>query len=320
MKKNNANTGVRKKMTALLTSVLMVAAAVIYIGFGDSIASFLEGYGIDFNRLAQVFSQGVTDGELEVHIIDVGQGDSILIRSGGGVILIDAGPNDAEDDLRAHLNACGIKKIDYFICTHPHEDHIGGADMVLNEYTVGTLIMNETDVSTATVKRLLDSIEKSGVPIDIPETGEVFTLGDIGFTVLAPDSSITADGNNDGGNDSSIVIRLVYGETSFIFTGDAETGSESKILATFSSEQLKSDFLKIGHHGSNTSTSAKFLEAVSPSSVAISCGKGNSYGHPHREILNRLTKYGINEGNIYRTDTSGTVVVVSDGYSLRLAS
>jgi competence protein ComEC len=313
--KNNKKGSSTINIKALLTSVIVVLATVIYIGFGDNIASFLEKYGIDYNRLAEVFSRGITDGELEVHIIDIGQGDSILIRSDEGVILIDAGPNDAEDKLRAHLNSCGIKKIDYFICTHPHEDHIGGADMVLNEYTVDTLIMNETDVSTATVKRLLDAIEKNDISIDIPEVGQVYTLGDINFTVLAPDSSLS-----NGGNNSSIVIRLVYGSTSFLFTGDAEVESENKIIAAFSDQQLKSDFLKVGHHGSSTSTSAQFFEAVSPDYVAISCAKGNSYGHPHRETLKLFERYGIDENNILRTDNQGTIIVISDGENLRLAS
>ncbi|MCI8387627.1 MAG: MBL fold metallo-hydrolase [Clostridiales bacterium] len=304
-----------KKFAAFLTSLLTVAAAIIYILFGDKIALFLKDYGFDYNQLYKIFASEVADGELEVHIIDVGQGDSILVRTNAGVILIDAGTNSAENDLRAHLNACGIKNIDYFICTHPHEDHIGGADMVVNEYNIGTLLMPETDVSTVTMTKLLDAIESRDVNVEIPEVNDVYTLGDIKFTVLAPDPSVS-----DNANDSSIVIRLLYGGTAFMFTGDAEVPSEKKILETFSTFDLKCDFLKLGHHGSSTSTSQEFLDAVSPTYVAFSCKTGNSYGHPHREILERLKNFGIDDDHIFRTDTMGTVVIISDGKDLRLAS
>lgn len=304
-----------KKITAFLSSALIVAAALIYMVFGDQIAGLLEEYGLDYSKLSSLLTNDVADGELEVHIIDVGQGDSILVRSKDGVILIDSGPNSAEEDLRTHLNACGIKAIDYFICTHPHEDHIGGADMILNTYEVGTLIMPETDVSTVTVDKLLDALEAHEVGYESPVVGAVYTLGDISFTILAPDESL-----NDGGNNSSIVLRLKYGSTYFMFTGDAEAITEQMILDRFPAYQLRCDFLKVGHHGSYTSTTEEFLTAVSPEYAAISCEKGNSYGHPHRETLNLLSKYGITGDKLLRTDTMGTIIVISDGSELRVES
>ena len=151
-----------KKLSALITSIVCVAAALFYIVTGGNIGDFLEKNGIDINDLWKNTAT-VTDGELEVHVIDIGQGDSILVRWNGGNMLIDAGPNSDEDALRAHLDACGVKKLDYLVCTHPHEDHIGGADMVVKNYEIGKILMPVTSVSTATVNRLLDAIEEKDV-------------------------------------------------------------------------------------------------------------------------------------------------------------
>lgn len=304
----------RKKISALIISVLFVAAALIYIVGGGDIQRFLDerfGLGDIFGTVGDT-----AEGELQVHIIDVGQGDSSLIISDDGVILIDAGPNSAEDALRAHLDACGVKTIDYFICTHPHEDHIGGADMVINEYTVKTVLMPETDVSTATVNRLFDALEASDdTVLEAPEVGDEYSLGKISFKILAPDPSVADDANN-----SSIVLRLRFGDTYFMFTGDAEKASEEKILETFTASELKCDFLKIGHHGSSTSTSEEFLDAVSPVCVSISCEKGNSYGHPHSETLKKLEERGLTGERLLRTDELGTIVVFSDGKKLSVGS
>ena len=286
----------RKK--SLVLSLLCVAAALVYLAFGDKLAGLL---GKDTGYIPDT---PAPNGVLEVHIIDVGQGDSILVRSDEGVLLIDAGTNSSEDDLRAYLDSCGIDKIDCFVCTHPHEDHIGGADMVINEYDVKQLIMPETSSSTVTVTKLLDAIEAKGTPYYEPVVGDVYTIGDFSFMILAPDASVADDSNN-----SSVVLRVDYGETSFLFTGDAEVESEECMLATFVSGELDCDFLKVGHHGSTTSTSEAFLAAVSPEYAAISCGEGNSYGHPHRETLDLLEKYGISGEKLLRTDQSGTCII-----------
>ncbi|MBQ8510359.1 MAG: MBL fold metallo-hydrolase [Clostridia bacterium] len=300
-----------KKFTALLTSVLIVGAAVIWLGWGGQITDWLNTLGFDFSKLAEIIEQTPVEGEIQVHVIDVGQGDSILIRSADGTILIDAGTNAAEDDLRAYLDACGVQTIDYFVCTHPHEDHIGGADMVINRYDVDTVLMMPTESSTATVTRLLDAIEEQDVTLVTPELSESFRVGQMAFTVLAPEAEMA-----DSGNNASIVVKLMWGATSFLFTGDAEAEAERAILDRYPSWELKCDFLKLGHHGSYTSTCEEFLTAVSPTMVAISCGYDNDYGHPHREVLNRLADHGITEENILRTDKSGTVVVASDGYTV----
>ena len=224
------------------------------------------------------------------------------------MLLIDAGTNSSEDELRAYLDACGVDDIDCFVCTHPHEDHIGGADMILGEYNVERLIMPETESSTVTVTKLLDALEASDAVYTEPVVGDVYTSGGFAFTILAPDESVADDSNN-----SSIVLRLDYGSTSFMFTGDAEAESEACILAEFSPSELDCDFLKLGHHGSTTSTTEEFLDAVSPEYAAISCGEGNSYGHPHREILELLESRGITGDKLLRTDLDGTCVIYSDG-------
>ena len=289
------------KGTSLLLSLVTVAVALLYILFGDRLAGLL---GRDTGNRPST----APDGILEVHIIDVGQGDSILVRTDDGVLLIDAGTNSSEDELRAYLDACGVDDIDCFVCTHPHEDHIGGADMILGEYNVERLIMPETESTTVTFTKLLDALEASDAFYTEPVVGDVYTIGGFAFTILAPDESVADDSNN-----SSIVLRLDYGSTSFMFTGDAEAESEACILAEFSPSELDCDFLKLGHHGSTTSTTEEFLDAVSPEYAAISCGEGNSYGHPHRETLDKLASRGITGDKLLRTDLDGTCVVYSNG-------
>ena len=289
------------KGTSLLLSLVTVAVALLYILFGDRLAGLL---GRDTGNRPST----APDGILEVHIIDVGQGDSILVRTDDRVLLIDAGTNSSEDELRAYLDACGIEDIDCFVCTHPHEDHIGGADMILGEYNVERLIMPESESTTVTFTKLLDALEESDAVYTEPVVGDVYTIGGFAFTILAPDESVADDSNN-----SSVVLRLDYGSTSFMFTGDAEAESEACILAEFSPSELDCDFLKLGHHGSTTSTSEAFLDAVSPEYAAISCGEGNSYGHPHRETLDKLASRGITGDKLLRTDLDGTCVIYSDG-------
>ena len=289
------------KGTSLLLSLVTVAVALLYILFGDRLAGLL---GRDTGNRPST----APDGILEVHIIDVGQGDSILVRTDDRVLLIDAGTNSSEDELRAYLDACWIEDIDCFVCTHPHEDHIGGADMILGEYNVERLIMPESESTTVTFTKLLDALEESDAVYTEPVVGDVYTIGGFAFTILAPDESVADDSNN-----SSMVLRLDYGSTSFMFTGDAEAESEACILAEFSPSELDCDFLKLGHHGSTTSTSEAFLDAVSPEYAAISCGEGNSYGHPHRETLDKLASRGITGDKLLRTDLDGTCVIYSDG-------
>lgn len=297
-------TRIAKKLAAVLFLIVILV-------IGKILFQILLDSGFNPGNSPEIFGQPA-GGELWVQVIDIGQGDSILIRSVDKTILIDAGPGSSEQDLKAFLDSCGVKTIDCFICSHHHEDHIGGADMVMTEYNVKQVLMPMTDSSTYAVTSFLDSIYASNAVVDVPAPGDDYTFGDISFTVLAPENKFK-DGNN-----SSIVILLTYGDTRFMFTGDAETESEKEILKRFDGTDLECDFLKVGHHGSTTSTGSKFLSTVSPSVAAISCGRDNDYGHPHSKIIKRLINFGISEDNILRTDIDGTLTIISDGSSLSI--
>lgn len=304
----------KHSLPALIIATLSVLAAVCYIFYADKIAGFFHSHigTPDYSGVAEVCGSPLDGGIIQVHVIDVGQGDSTLIRSSNGTVLIDAGTGASEAALKAHLDACGVRKIDYLICTHPHDDHIGGADMVLNEFSVGTVIMTELEATTYAFESLLDAIEEREVNAEIPALGEEYTLGDMHFRILGP-VSYTDDANN-----MSLIVRLTYGETVFMFTGDAESPSEKELVETYTAADLDCDFYNVGHHGANTSSSAEFLELLTPEIAAVSCGKDNEYGHPRGETLKRLEDAGVEK--ILRTDEMGTVVVISDGKVLTVAA
>jgi competence protein ComEC len=245
-------------------------------------------------------------GQLRIHYIDVGQGDSILIQQGNKNMLIDTGTNASQNALMAYLKKQNISKIDYLILTHPHEDHIGGAAAVINALDIGTLYMPKITTTTKTFKNLIAAMQRKQLKATIPVTGNTFNLGVATCTILGP-----LDAQNNNLNTYSIVIKLVYGKTKFLFTGDAQASNEKAMIDK--GYDLSADVLKIGHHGSRTSTSVAFLNAVNPKYAVISVGKGNDYGHPHQQTLARLKAKGI---KIYRTDESGTILCTSDGTNI----
>ncbi|MFY9472184.1 MAG: ComEC/Rec2 family competence protein [Tepidanaerobacteraceae bacterium] len=242
---------------------------------------------------------------LKVHFLDVGQADCILIQAPTGEnMLIDAGNNDDADTIISYLNAQGVRRIDVLVGTHPHEDHIGSLDTVIDTYDIGKVYMPRVTHTTKTFEDVLIAIKNKGLKIAAAKAGEIIDFSpNTRVEILAPNSPEYDDLNN-----YSAVIKLTYGNTSFLFTGDAEDISENEMLA--SGYDLKADVLKLGHHGSSTSSTEAFLAAVKPSYGVISVGKGNDYGHPHEEVLTRLEQAGI---EIYRTDESGTVLFATDG-------
>ncbi|MGN9163844.1 ComEC/Rec2 family competence protein [Tissierellaceae bacterium HCP3S3_D8] len=257
-------------------------------------------------------SQGISEdrdynSSLEVHFIDVGQGDSILVKSGEEFMLIDGGKNSAADTVVEYLKSQNVNKIKYVIGTHPHEDHIGGLDDVIDTFDIEKVIMPNITHNTKTFEDVLDSIMNKGLGITQAKSGDRYDLGDAEMTILAPNKEKYKDLN-----DYSVVVRLKYGNTSFMFTGDAEKISEDEMIEVYGSS-LKSDVLKLGHHGSTTSTTKRFLELVDPRVAVITVGKDNTYGHPHREVLERVENAEI---KIYRTDLDGTIVASSDGNTI----
>ncbi len=246
--------------------------------------------------------QPTTPGSFEVYFIDVGQADAALVICDGKTMLIDGGNSDDSNLIYSFLHKKGIKYLDYIIATHAHEDHVGGLSGALNYAKVGTVYCPVTSYNSQAFRNFASNVQKQGKSITVPSVGTEFTLGSATCTIYAV-NTVKSDANN-----TSIVMRIVYGNTSFLFTGDAEKEVEDVLVK--SGFNLKSDVLKVGHHGSYTSTSYQFLRSVMPEYAVISCGKGNSYGHPHADPLSRLRDA---DATIFRTDLQGDIYCTSDG-------
>ncbi|MBP3284198.1 MAG: MBL fold metallo-hydrolase [Clostridia bacterium] len=240
---------------------------------------------------------------LKIHYIDVGQADCILITLNDQTMLIDAGDEAHDDDVVNYLKAQNITEFDYVIGTHPHADHIGGLDSVINEFAIDTLLMPKAVNTSPSFESVLDAMEHKNLSATSPKIGDTYSFNAAEFTILN-----SVDSTPENLNNASIVIRLVYGEQSYLFTGDAEKAIEYQMMD--SGLTLKSNVLKVAHHGSNTSSLEKFILAVDPDIAVISVGKDNSYGHPHEKIVNRLNRLNI---KTYRTDENGTIIISSDG-------
>lgn len=249
-----------------------------------------------------------TTGRLAVHFIDVGQGDSILLQlPDRQTMLVDAGPNEAGSAVVSYLQEQGVEKIDYLVATHPHADHIGGMDNVIQAFEIVKVYMPRVTTTTESFESVLRSLKAKGLKITPAKAGlTILDRNGLKISFAAPCRSGYEDLNN-----WSAVLKVRYGGISFLLTGDAQAESEQEMLA--SGADMKADVLKVGHHGSYSSTTPAFLKAVSPKYAVISVGAGNDYGHPHRETLARLASAGV---KVYRTDRDGTVIFVSDGKTL----
>lgn len=254
------------------------------------------------------------EGELQVHFIDVGQGDCIYIAAGGQNMLIDCGEADESARAVAYLQDMGIRQLDYVVGTHPHSDHMGGMDRIIEEFGIGEFIiphLDDEDIPTTSYfLRFLDAAESHGVKLTEAVTGSEFTVGDAHCEIVAPNSKKYEDINN-----YSVGIVLRHGSESFIFTGDAEGVAEQEMLGV--GRLGKMNVYKVGHHGSSSSSTAAFLNVIRPDTAVISCGAGNAYGHPTDSVIRRLSAY---TDNIYRTDLCGSIVITSDGSSLNVTA
>ena len=241
----------------------------------------------------------------QIDFIDVGQGDSALVQCDGHYMLIDGGGAAKSSLIYSYLKARSIKYIDVMVATHADEDHIGGLSGALNYANVGLALCPVTQHDTKTFNNFVKYLGAQGKAITVPKAGNYFTLGSASVYVLGPIRSSSESNNN------SIVLRIVYGNTSFLFTGDAETDEEKDILA--SRIVIKSNVLKVAHHGSSYSTGYQFLREVAPQYAVISVGTGNSYGHPTADTLSKLRDAGV---RTLRTDLQGDIICVSDGRDL----
>lgn len=248
------------------------------------------------------------DGDtLEVHYIDVGQGDSILIRQGDQSMLVDAGNNNKGTTVWSYLLHQNVDHLTYAIGTHPDADHIGGMDVVLYKIDCDTVMLPACASDTKTYDELIQTIGQREQTVITPKQGQIYTLGKASFQILTD----TDKDYGDNTNDYSLVFRLTFGDTSFLFTGDAEKAAEQDMIA--SGLTIQSDVFKAAHHGADTANTEDFLTAVHPTYCVISCGEGNSYGHPRAGVLNQLRAMGV---KVFRTDEQGTIVATSDGSTI----
>ncbi|MGB4372599.1 MAG: MBL fold metallo-hydrolase [Halanaerobiales bacterium] len=255
------------------------------------------------------FSVAGTSGELIIHYLDLGQADSILLElPNNEIMLIDAGNNSDGQKLVNYLREQGIDTIDYLIGTHPHADHIGGLDDVIENFVIGRIYMPEVIHTTKTFEDVLLAVQRKGKKIT-PARTEVSIIDDpvLQIYFLSPISNNYKDLNH-----YSAVVKVDFLDKSFLFTGDAEKINEEEMIEKYG-VKLKSHILKVGHHGSNTSTSEEFIEKVVPDYAVISVGKDNSYGHPSALVIQRLQNHGV---KIYRTDLQGTIIARSDGQQI----
>lgn len=247
----------------------------------------------------------ISDDILEVHFIDVGQADCSLIIQGDDALLVDGGNKADGPMVLDYIKNQGIDDLDYVICTHGHEDHVGGLPYIIENIKTD-IVIADNNYDTQIFNTFINAISQNGILMKEPVCGETFKIGASYFTIVAPVSAYYSDYN-----DNSVVFRLGYGDTSFLFTGDAGASAEADMLA--SGAFLYSTVLKTGHHGSYTATSIPFIAAVSPKYAVISCGAGNSYGHPHAQTMETFKKYGV---QYFRTDEQGSVVAKSDGVNV----
>ena len=256
---------------------------------------------------------GRDEGYLYVYVFDVGQSDAILLRTGEHAMLIDTGTAAEEVALRTALMTYEVDHLDLLVLTHPHEDHIGNTHLILNELAVDRVLLPAGDGKDVGY-RMIQEQAAACARVDIAATGQRFSLGNAAVEVLAAGllgESANADRNE---NNAGTVLRVCFGETVLLFMGDAEQEAEAWLLTTYGEAYLNCDFLKVGHHGSLTSTTAAFAAALTPTVAAISCDKDNTYGFPHAAVLANLAAVG---SHVYRTDESGTLVFGTDGKTLR---
>lgn len=246
---------------------------------------------------------------LYVHYIDVGQGDSELICCGGEYMLVDAGVPEAGETVVKYLEELGVEKLAYVVCTHGHADHCGGLDEVVKAFEVETVFTSPYAGDGGSYEYFVSAAEERGLALEAPDEGVHYRLGEASFEFIGPLS------DHEDLNDDSLVFRLEYGDTSFLFTGDMTSTGEKELIE--SGAELKSDVLKVGHHGSRGASCYQFLYEVEPQIAVISCETDNEYGHPHEETLSRLEDA---DATIYRTDLEGSVVIFSDGVSVGKAA
>ena len=300
----------RKRTVPVLLALVVLILGIAGYGNGqaDSISSALNTILTAASDLASgaeiqtAYAPSDVTEDLTVHFLDIGQGDCTLLTQGGHAMLIDAGDNDQGTKVQSYLEYLGISSLDYLVLTHPDADHIGGADVVIYKFDCNTILMPERKADTRTYDDVIQAMKSKNYTAIHPEVSDSYAFGESSFTILSPAR------NYEDSNDCSIVLRLTHGSNTFLFTGDAEEEAENDMLA--SGIDRSADVLKVGHHGSETSTCYAFLREIMPQYAVISVGKGNTYGHPAESTLSRLRDADV---VVFRTDEQGTIICRSDG-------
>lgn len=277
-----------KKLITFIITILIVAYTLITSDF-----SMLETE----NEIKQVTN--IENGEFKIHFIDVGQADSILIESNNEFMLVDAGNNGDGDLVVNYLKEEGVSELKYVIGTHAHEDHIGGMDNVIREFDINRFFMPNVMTTTRTFETVLDELLNKHIKFETPNINDEFNLGDTKIEIIHVSES------ESNINNTSIVTKVTYKDTSYLLMGDAEEEVEHEI------NNIQADVLKLGHHGSRSSTNEEFLKMVNPQIAIICAGQNNKYGHPHKETLDKLKNI-----NTYSTMDNGTIVLTSDGQNI----
>ncbi len=289
----------RKRIKDPLLTILVVIVSIIscYLAANNEI-----------DKSYSISNKNIVTTDLKVYYLDVGQADSILISNNNHNMLIDAGNNEDGPKLVKFLkDELNITKFDYVIGTHPHEDHIGGLDDIINNFEIDNIMLPDVTTTTKTFEDVLDAIAIKNLNITVPEIDSTFKLGEAELSVIYTG---TDDKNL---NNSSIILKMVFGDYSYLFTGDAEKEVEDIIIK----KNIDIDILKVSHHGSNTSSSEEFLKKSSPSYAIISVAQENSYNHPSPDTIKRLSKY---TDKIYITSELGTILLTSDGKTINIDS
>ena len=326
----------------MILGILMLAIAVL-TGCGNSQGSSASSASSSGAAKSSAVAQAGKD--VTIKMLNVGQGDSILIQTAEQTVLIDTSDVDERDKFKRELDKAGVKKIDKVILTHPHADHIGGMDVLLKDYQVGEVYDNGMPSTSKLYIGYMKQLKSKNIKHTALKAGDVLDFGGgVSFKVFYPTKELVEKGTQKGykhdPNNESVVGKLTYGDFSMLFTGDAEQPVEEQLLKS-DAKDLKSTILKSPHHGSSTSSSVPYLKAVWPEAVLISCGKGNDYGHPHTDVLARYLgqstykdrrdgsqkktklvkndKGEVYKGKVYETDKNGTITVTTNGkdYSIK---
>lgn len=293
------------KKNSRLTLIIIIIT-IIYTIFSNNINETFSK-PIDSNKTIPTTNLIDTENNLKVYFIDVAQADCILIENNNKYMLIDAGNNEDGKLLVNYFNSLNIENFEYIVGTHPHEDHIGGLDDIINNFNVNKIYIPDAFTTTKTFEDVLDAIENNNLTYNVPKIDETFKLGDAILKVIYTGTD-TSDLNN-----TSIILKMTFKNISFLFMADATSKTEKQII----NKDIQADILKVAHHGSSYSTTKEFLNKINPSYAIISVGTNNSYNHPHNQTLETLKEKNI---KTYRTDELGTILITTDGTNINLTN